>query len=107
MIFKPERDANLRDIAQWVGKHASELTMEDMKKVIPESLWDNSTESPFALVRIRDIYEKSKWWQRLNRLWVIPVYVLVIGPFSYIVYGKWHISYYSKIGKVISWLIGE
>lgn len=114
MFFKPDVKADLHDIAKWVGKeHVRDLTIEDIKRVVPESRWagDSGWESddscPFVLVHKDSPYEKATLKQRLNRFWVIPLYLIVIGPLSYVVRGSWHTSENSKVGKVLKCLIGE
>lgn len=42
--------------------------------------------------------------QRLNMLWVYPLFFLSI-PFQFLLTGSWGVSRNSKIGKVIDWLV--
>lgn len=107
MFFTSDKEVELHDIAVWVGKKdVQSLTMGDIKKVVPENIWENCTSCPFVLVHKKDPYITSTWKQRLNRVWVVPVYVVVIGPILYIKTGHWGVSPYSKMGEVLSYLIG-
>lgn len=44
--------------------------------------------------------------QRLNALWVYPVYIL-LAPFRFVLYGTPKIDEESRLGHIITYLIGE
>lgn len=46
------------------------------------------------------------WWQRLNCLWVYPLFIMCI-PFRYVMYGDYRIHPNAKVYGIISKLIGE
>jgi len=44
--------------------------------------------------------------QRLNTLWVYPLFVVFM-PFRYLLYGRSHVDEDSRLGRMVSFLIGE
>lgn len=56
--------------------------------------WDNPWE------------QDRKWWQRLNMIWVVPVYYITIAPFQWILKGRVGVDEKSKFGELIIKLTG-
>ena len=64
---------------------------------------DHWTGGEYAVYR----YNKEKkrtFIQRLNMLWLFPLFFLSI-PFQYLLTGDWGVNRNSKTGKVINWLV--
>lgn len=51
--------------------------------------------------------EETKWWQRLNKLWFIPVFICVIMPYQWLVRGKVGFNEKTRLGEFILKMIGE
>jgi hypothetical protein len=64
------------------------------------------SESDFKLVHKLNPYIKSKWWQRINRLWVFPLFLCTI-PFQWIIRGETGIATESDLGIILTKLIGS
>lgn len=62
--------------------------------------------SKFKLVHRHNPYTKTKWWQRINRLWVFPLFLCTL-PFQWIIRGETGISTESDLGIILTKLIGS
>ena len=62
--------------------------------------WNNSD---YRIIKYTNV-QKSSLWNRLNYLWVYPVFICSI-PFTWLITGKWGLDRKSKVGKVVDWLI--
>lgn len=62
--------------------------------------------SKFKVVHRRDPYIKTKWWQRINRLWVFPLFLCTL-PFQWIIRGETGIPTESDLGIILTKLIGS
>ena len=49
---------------------------------------------------------EDKWWQRLNLVWVVPLF-LIIAPIRYVVYGDYRYHPNTKFGRAIKFLVGD
>lgn len=83
------------------------ITKEDIQKfkVVICGTHDNDYYSEYTLT---DYSKKPSdtWWQRLNCLWVYPLFIISI-PFRYVMYGDHRFQPNSKMYRIISKLIGE
>lgn len=82
----------------------SDADIDKFKKVI----CGDCSNDYYSDYRLTDYGEKpkDKWWQRLNCLWVYPLFIVCI-PFRYVMYGDYKFQPNSKAYRVISKLIGE
>ncbi|HGN0166358.1 TPA: hypothetical protein ACKRGM_002244 [Proteus mirabilis] len=58
-----------------------------------------------------DIYEKKQYRettliQRINHIWVIPIFMICIIP-QWLITGNTGVRSSSKVGKLVNWLIGR
>lgn len=67
---------------------------------------DYRAESKFKLVHRWNPYIKTKWWQRINRLWVYPIFICTL-PFQWILRGETGIATESDLGIILTKLIGN
>ena len=44
--------------------------------------------------------------QRMNRLWVVPLYLTLVAPFRWVIYGKIGVHPQSKAGIILYYLVG-
>lgn len=60
------------------------------------------------IVRYRyDPYMKTTPLNRINMLWVWPLYVVTVAPFLYVKNGHSGVKKESKLGRILTKLIGE
>lgn len=45
--------------------------------------------------------------QRLNILWVWPLYAVLVAPIKWVITGRSGVKAESKAGKILSWLLGS
>jgi len=50
---------------------------------------------------------KTTILNRLNSLWVYPLYLLTIAPVYYIIKGQTGVSRETKMGQILTYLLGE
>lgn len=68
---------------------------------------DHYSHSKFKVVHRRNPYIETTPLQRINRLWVFPLYFIFVAPYNYIVKGDSWTDSESKFGKFLSKLIGN
>lgn len=85
-------------------KGISDKDIDKFNKVICGD-YSNDYYSDYTLT-CYDEKPKDKWWQRLNCLWVYPLFILSI-PFRYVAFGDYRFQPNSKTYRIISKLIGE
>lgn len=68
--------------------------------------YDNDYHSGLVVKRKWVESEKSTVLQRLNTLWVYPLFICMM-PFRYLLFGRPQFSEDSKLGRVIIFLTGE
>lgn len=61
--------------------------------------------SNYIVYRDRDSYDKTTLKQRINLLWVFPMW-FVFSPFLWLFTGKFRISQHSKLGKWLAKITG-
>lgn len=49
---------------------------------------------------------KDEWWQRLNMLWVVPLF-LIASPIRYVMYGDNKVQPNTKLGRTLDFLVGK
>lgn len=65
----------------------------------------NDYESEYIVVRLKD-ESKTKWWQRVNCLWCLPL-VSIYNTIMWFKTGNSGVNRYSKFGHILTKLIGE
>ena len=96
-----------REILNAVGDDA---TVEDVLDYVVGYYdeWNRTTTlGNYTLYRDSCSEIRSKWWQRLNKLWVFPVMMVAVLPAKWIITGKWGIDVRSKAAEVLTILAGD
>ena len=110
-LFARQHTAGHSDIEEAFGKKISEISKEEILSLFPESVtWDRCEEfdSNLRLTVYPDPWVKQKaWWQRLNYVWVLPLYCLILGPVLWVVTGNFGVEPSSKFGQMLLKLVGE
>lgn len=110
-LFARQHTAGQSDIEKALGKKIQEATKEEILSLFPVSaIWDSwgETDSNLRLTVHPDPWKRKKaWWQRLNYLWVFPLYAVVVGPILWVVTGDFGVQPNSKFGKFLMKLVGE
>lgn len=109
-IFARQHTAYHSDIEKALGKKLSEVSKEEILALFPENMFERwaKNETDLKLTVGKFQYDKTMcWWQRLNCIWVLPLYVVVIGPVHWIATGKWGVERTSNFGKLLKKLVGE
>lgn len=108
-IFARQHTATQRDLEEMFEKKIGEVSKEEILSIIPKNQWeDEETYSDFKFTKSSSRWDKKKtWWNRLNCLWIIPIYVVFIGPLLWITTGNFGLHSTSKLGSWIERMIGE
>ena len=110
-LFARQHTAGQSDIEKALGKKLVECTKEEILDLFPENAtWDRwgETSSNLRLTIYPDLWTKEKTWrQRLNHIWVLPLYCIILGPILWICTGRFGVEPSSKFGKVLCKLVGE
>lgn len=106
-IFARQHTANHLDIEKALGKKLSEVSKEEILALFPENMFECWAKNETNLKLTVEYEETSRWWQRLNYVWVLPLYVVVIGPVHWIATGRWGVERTSSFGKLLKKLVGE
>jgi len=106
--YKEKKRAMYREVIEQAG--GENCTKEDILNVLfpddGEGRYFSSGE--FYVYWWNNPWEQdSKWWQRLNRVWFFPVFILLIAPIQYLVQGKVGFSQQTKLGEIILNMVGE
>lgn len=100
-IFARQHTAYHSDIEKALGKKLSEVSKEEILALFPESMFERWAKNETDLKLTIEYEETSYWWQRLNYVWVLPLYVVVIGPVHWIATGRWGVERTSSFGKLL------
>ena len=106
-IFARQHTAYHSDIEKALGKKLSEVSKEEILDLFPENMFERWAKNETDLKLTIEYEETSYWWQRLNYVWVLPLYVIVIGPIHWIATGSWGVERTSTFGKLLKKLVGE
>lgn len=106
-IFARQHTAYHSDIEKALGKKISEVSKEEILDLFPENMFERWAKNETDLKLTVEYEETSHWWQRLNYVWVLPLYVVVIGPVHWIATGHWGVERTSSFGKLLKKLVGE
>ncbi len=78
------------------------------KESILEVLFSEECTNDFYVYWWENPWEHPKaWWQRLNYLWFIPVFFVLIAPVQWLVKGKVGFDQRTKLGEIILNMLGE
>jgi hypothetical protein len=102
-VYRLEFTKELKDIRG--GENFCKVTEA---KIINHLFGDSDyrAESEFKLVHKYSPYIKTKWWQRLNRLWVYPIFLCTL-PLQWIIRGETGVETESDLGVILTKLIGN
>lgn len=109
-IFARQHTATQTDIEDVLGKKLSEVSKQDILDLFPEGSWERrgKNASSLRLTIYPDPWVKQKAWrQRLNYVWVLPLYCLILGPVLWVVTGNFGVEPSSKFGQMLVKLVGE
>ena len=110
-LFARQHTAGQSDIEKALGKKLVDCTKEEILALFPENAtWDRwgETSSNLRLTIYPDLWTKEKTWrQRLNHIWVLPLYCIILGPVLWICTGRFGVEPSSKFGTVLKKLVGE
>lgn len=82
----------------------SKLVDKKAAKEVLDMLFDEEY-GEYIVYRVEDPYYDSKWYQRINMLWVIPL-CCVVCPFKWLFTGSFGFNQHKKFGKFVAKLIG-
>lgn len=68
-------------------------------------LFDDEIESDYVVYRYKEQYDKTTLSQRLNRIWVLPIW-FVVAPFKWLLTGSSGVNQHSKYGVWLSRITG-
>lgn len=104
MWYKDKKRAMQSAVIKAAG--GKDATKESILKVLFGDDFNDRTE--FYVYWWDNPYEKeTAWWQRVNKLWFIPLFLIFIAPVQYLVKGHVGFDSRTKIGEIILKLIGE
>ena len=102
MWYKDKKRAMKSDVLTLAGGD------EATKESILEVLFSEDCSNEFYVYWWENPWEQPKtWWQRLNFLWFLPIFFLLIAPVQWLVKGKIGFDQRTKMGEIILKLIGE
>ena len=72
-----------------------------------EFLFDDENEigSDYVVYRYKERYDKTTLSQRLNRVWVLPIW-FIISPFKWLATGSSGVNQQTKLGKWLAKITG-
>lgn len=70
-----------------------------------EYLFDDDIGSDYIVYRFKEQYDKTTLTQRLNRIWVLPLW-FAIAPFKWLLTGHSGVNQHSKFGKWLAKITG-
>lgn len=70
-----------------------------------EYLFDDDIGSDYIVYRFKEQYDKTTLIQRLNRIWVTPIW-FVIAPFKWLFTGSSGVNQHTKLGEWLAKITG-
>lgn len=109
MIFCRQHTAYQTDLEKFFEKKVSEISKEEILSIIPKNDFDREyDDSNLKFTSTYSRYENKKtWWQRLNHIWILPLWLVIVGPLHWLFTGKFGLEQSSKIGILVTKLTGE
>lgn len=90
---------------RYAGEAIDKKTLDKILDLLFDG-YEHRAESDYKVVLRYNPYIKETPLQRLNSLWVVPLYLLTIAPIKWIITGEKGIDSDSKLYKIISKLAG-
>ena len=108
-LFTKQHTATHADLEEVFGKRIVNITKENLLDLIPKDRFsDPEVDSDIYFTTTTDPWRKNKTiFNRVNMLWVYPLWLVLVGPVLWISTGKFGIEQTSKCGIIITKLIGE
>jgi hypothetical protein len=104
--YKEKKRAMYSEIIKQAGGEG--CTKEDIINVLFPDHGDGRSSGQFYIYWWDNPWEtETKWWQRINRIWFTPLFVLVFMPIQYIFKGKVGFDERTKFGEIVLNLLGE
>lgn len=113
MIFKNKtqlnRSWNIEERkAEIIGlAGGDEATVESVLNVLLGTRYNDYEDNQYFVYSYDEEETETKWWQRLNRIWFVVVFILFIMPVQWVTKGQIGIKENSKFGRFLLKLIGE
>lgn len=105
MMKQSIRSVSKKDFEN-VIKKAGCNSAEDVSKLLYSKFNGFGYDSDYVLKYKYANIPKKTFINRLNTLWVYPIFILLI-PIRYLAYGEYKINEDSNLGKIVLHLIGE
>lgn len=113
MIFKKKTQAvwvyeverRKADIISLAG--GDEATVESVLDVLFGTRLGDYEDNHYFVYGYDEEEVKQKWWQRLNALWIVPLVLILVFPFQWLVKGRVGIKENTKFGRTLINLIGK
>lgn len=104
MIYKKKNMAYRHQVRKLAG--GKNATADSVLEV----LFPYEDYGEFKIQHWDDLYNsdaKKTWWQRLNLLWVYPIFFTLVLPVQWVVKGRIGFDERTKLGRVVLKLVGE
>ena len=105
MNFKYQYKKAYRHQIEGVIKEGNIQTVKQLLDLLYGDCY-NDFESDYEVLFERDPYIKTTKLQRLNLFWVWPLWLVTI-PFQYIIRGEYGVKKETKLGQILTKLIGN
>ncbi len=100
-IKEHSRNLYKHEVEQYLNNENCE-TKEDVLRIL---FGDDGSSDLVIKYRFPDM-ESSRLIHRLNTLWIYPIFILLI-PFRYLMFGEYKVNEHTKLGKCLSFLLGN
>lgn len=113
MIFKTKKSAShlyevekrKKEIIDLAG--GDQATVASVMDVLFGTRYHDYEDNQFFVYGYDEQSTETKWWQRLNALWVVPSVFILIFPFQWVTKGNVGVKENTKLGRFIIKLIGK
>lgn len=109
-FFAKQHTAGQYDLEKFFDKKIKDITKEEILSIIPRISFESAevhSELRFVVNTKYKYGRDIKWWHRVNKIWLTPIYVVLIGPINWIIAGEFGVEATSNVGRVILKLIGK
>ena len=106
MIEKNTKRVNYFGLCWYCSLHSGKTLNELTKDELVELMFGNAYNdySGNFIVKSYDSYSKRTVWNRLNLLWIYPLFLVAI-PFQYLITGDTGVNRNTKFGRIVDWLV--
>lgn len=113
MIFKKKKlatwghriESRKAEVVKQAG--GDKATVESVLNVLFGSKYNEYEDNQYFVYGYDEETTKTKWWQRVNRVWFAVVFFIFILPFQWIIKGQVGVKENTKFGRFVLKLIGE